>query len=91
MFGSILEADFNLITEILVEKQRATKTNLIQMVTAVKKEEIRPVYYFLSSIKKWSDLLEGNIQFGRSCCLKVCCYFILLLNVAYLGTQMDTR
>lgn len=62
MFSSILEADFNLLTEILVEKQRATKTHLVQMVTALNKDEIRPVYEFLLSIKKWSDLLEGEIE-----------------------------
>lgn len=62
MFLSVLETDFNLLTEILVEKQRATKDNLVQMVTAVNKDEIRPVYEFLAPIKKWSDMLEGEIE-----------------------------
>lgn len=62
MLNSLLEADFNLLTEILVEKQRATKTNLVQMVTALNKEEIRPVCDFLTKIKKWSDILEGEIE-----------------------------
>lgn len=62
MFGSILEADFNLITEILLEKQRLTKTDLVSKVTALNKQEIRPVHDFLATIKKWSDLLEGDLK-----------------------------
>lgn len=62
MFTSVLEADFNLITEILLEKQRATKTDLVQMVTYLKKEDIRPVCAFLLCIKKWSDLLEREVD-----------------------------
>lgn len=62
MMGSVLEADFNLITEILLEKQRLTKTDLVKMITVLHKDEIQPIYEFLHEIKKWSDLLEGEID-----------------------------
>lgn len=62
MLSSLLEADFNLLTEILVEKQRATKTELVSMVTVLNKDELRPICEFLTSFKKWSDVLEGEIN-----------------------------
>lgn len=62
MFSSVLEADFNLIIDILNEKQRLTKTDLVKMVTVLDKAEIKPICEFLLQIKKWSDLLEGEVE-----------------------------
>lgn len=51
-----------MIIDLLLEKQRATKTELVKMVTVLDKEEIRPICDFLLEIKKWSDILEGEID-----------------------------